>query len=55
MVRADAPSWSRPARPRPAADGRAGEIILKTPARRRLPSAGLAGAVVLVLTLAFLG
>jgi hypothetical protein len=39
--------------PYPAEKARGGEIILKTPARRAIFIAGLVGAVLLVLILAF--
>jgi hypothetical protein len=47
MVRED------PAKPYPAEKARGGEIVLNTWARRTMFAAGLIGAVVLVLLLAF--
>jgi hypothetical protein len=43
----------RPTAPDPAEKARGGEIILRTPLRRAIFIAGLAGAVVLALVLAF--
>jgi hypothetical protein len=43
----------RPTAPYPAEKARGGEIILRTPLRRAIFIAGLAGAVVLALLLAF--
>jgi hypothetical protein len=40
--------------PYPADKARGGEIILRTPARRAIFIAGLAGAVVLALVLSFM-
>ena len=52
MVR-EAPTQSAPPKPYPAEKARGGEIILKTPLQRWVFVAGLAGAVVLLLLLAF--
>jgi hypothetical protein len=52
MVR-EAPAQSAPPKAYPAEKARGGEIILKTPLQRGVFIAGLAGAIVLVLVLAF--
>jgi hypothetical protein len=50
----EAPAQSPPPKGYPAEKARGGEIILKTPLQRWVFIAGLIGAVVLVLVLAFL-
>lgn len=50
----EAPSQSAPRKVYPAEKARGGEIILKTPLQRWVFIAGLAGAVLLVLALAFI-
>ena len=51
MLAPQEPSHELPREPYPARKARGGDIVLKTPARRAIFVAGLAGAVVLGLIL----
>ena len=55
MVREGPAQVSPPKDPYPAEKARGGEIILRTPARRAIFIAGLAGAIVLALVLTIAG
>jgi hypothetical protein len=56
MVRKDPAQPAPPPKdPYPAEKARGGEIILRTPARRAIFIAGLAGAIVLALVLTIAG
>jgi hypothetical protein len=56
MVREDPAQPAPPPKdPYPAEKARGGEIILRTPARRAIFIAGLAGAIVLALVLTIAG
>jgi hypothetical protein len=54
MVREAPAQPAPPTKPYPAGKARGGDIILKTPLQRWVFVAGLAGAALLVLLLAFL-